>query len=503
VVATVATMTVDQLEESTDGLRLRAPELSASRVITWAQAAGLGLSLVGTVAAFVVAPLHFAGALVALATAIYAVTLSYRAFLYWRAATGTNVVHVADDEARRIPDHQLPTYCVLVAAYHEAAVIPDLFAALALLDYPWSRMEVKLLLEGDDFETQAVAFALKPDYVDLVIVPAARPRTKPKALNYGLLMTDADLVVIFDVEDRPDPLQLRRAAYALARLGPDVACLQAQLAFRNVDQNILTRWFSLEYRLWFTQFLPGLVGARAPIPLGGTSNHFRRQLLIDIGAWDPYNVTEDADLGVRLYRGGYHTLVLDSITSEEANSDFINWMKQRSRWLKGYLQTWAVHMRHPRELWRQLGARGFVQFNLFVGGTPLLALMNPIFWTMTLTWLIVRPAFVRPLFSGPVYYLSLMTWLVGNFALVYMHLLAAEEMDRPRLRRAALLTPFYWLMMSVAAVKALVQFATTPFHWEKTTHGLDRQGIEGASVFASSAMSLPPPDHRDRVELNG
>ena len=282
------------------------------------------------------------------------------------------------------------------------------------------------------------------------------------------------MVTIYDAEDRPDPLQLRRAVAAFRRVDRSVACLQAKLGYYNADQNIITRWFTIEYAMWFSQLLPGLVRQAAPLPLGGTSNHFRRAVLDGIGGWDPYNVTEDADLGIRLHRAGYRTRVLASTTLEEANSDFVNWIKQRSRWYKGYMQTWLVHMRHPISLWRDLGLAASSGFNLFVGGTPLLALLNPIFWTLTILWFIARPAFIVELFPAWLYYLSLLCLGLGNFAVVYTSMVSARTTDAPKLVLAAVISPAYWVMMSIAAVKALLQLIHAPSFWEKTYHGLDQ-----------------------------
>src|SRR5262249_9500295 len=181
-------------------------------------------------------------------------------------------------------------------------------------------------------------------------------------------------------------------------------CLQAQLTYHNSNQNLITRFFAAEYLMWFWLFLPGLNSTNAPVPLGGTSNHMRRAVIESLGAWDPYNVTEHADLGIRLHRFGWRTAVLGSQTYEEANSDFVNWVKQRSRWYKGYLQTWLVHLRHPVRLWRELGPVGFFQFNLFVGGTPLLALLNPVFWFLTLLWFAAEARSLPTPFPPPPYF---------------------------------------------------------------------------------------------------
>jgi cellulose synthase/poly-beta-1,6-N-acetylglucosamine synthase-like glycosyltransferase len=206
--------------------------------------------------------------------------------------------------------------------------------------------------------------------------------------------------------------------------------------------------------------------------------HVRRDALEAAGAWDPHNVTEDADLGVRLHRLGYRTEVLDSVTLEEANSDFVNWIKQRSRWYKGYLQTWLVHIRNPVRLWRELGTRGFVGFNVVVGATPLLAALNPVFWLLTLLWFAGRPGIVQALFPAWLYYPALASLAGGNFIAVYRTVVAVRVAGRTDLLRAALCSPLYWTMMSIAAIRAIAQLVVKPSHWEKTVHGLGRPRTE-------------------------
>jgi len=292
----------------------------------------------------------------------------------------------------------------------------------------------------------------------------------------------------------PSPSSFAGAATVLARHGDDVACVQAQLSFSNVHQNIITRWFTLEYAVWFALFLPGLVASGAPVPLGGTSNHFRRSVLDELAAWDPFNVTEDADLGVRMHRRGYRTRVVQSITLEEANSDFVNWVKQRSRWYKGYLQTWLVHLRHPRQLLDELGWKGFLRYNLFVGCTPVLALLNPAFWTLTIIWFVGKPHFIRDVFPAPVFFLGLACWAFGNFTIAYLWIVATRLTKRSDLLVAALLVPAYWVMMAVAAVKALVQLVINPSYWEKTTHGLHLPHLHADGTAGSDAATPSRPE---------
>jgi cellulose synthase/poly-beta-1,6-N-acetylglucosamine synthase-like glycosyltransferase len=474
--STVSAGQDQQLAVSIDGLREAAAGLSAHTVLTGAQRVVIGIVAVVLAVALLLAPFTTLRALVALATAGYAASLIYRILLFKRGLSSDHLVDVSDEEALAMPDADLPVYTVLVPAYREPHVISKVVAGLAALHYPAHKLDVKLLLEADDIETVREARTVRSTMpMQIVLVPPAEPRTKPKACNYGLQLAEGELVTIYDAEDLPEPLQLRRAVVALRRLGAGYACVQAQLAYFNSTQNRITKWFAVEYGTWFKFLLPGLASVGAPIPLGGTSNHFRTDLLRAVGAWDPYNVTEDADLGIRLARLGYSVGVLASVTEEEANSDFVNWIKQRSRWYKGYLQTWLVHVRTPRILHRELGWRGAIGLHLFVAGTPLITLINPLFWALALIWFVGHPAWVAQLFPAAVFYVAMTCLVVGNAAVVYMSVLTTRLMRRPDLLGAALLSPVYWLMMSAAAAKAAVQLVLQPSYWEKTTHGL--QGV--------------------------
>jgi cellulose synthase/poly-beta-1,6-N-acetylglucosamine synthase-like glycosyltransferase len=459
-----------------------AEEDTARRTMTRGQSAFLVLVLGALLVAAVLAPLSTAICLIGFATLMYLAALVYRLAIFWLSLRNPEVVNVTDAEARSLSDAELPVYTILVPAYREPSVIAEVIHRLSELEYPAQKLDIRLLLEADDTETiEAAVAANPPSQFTIVRVPHSEPKTKPKACNYGLQGSRGEFVTIYDAEDRPEPLQLRRAVVAFHRLGSSVVCLQAKLSYYNAEQNLLTSWFAIEYAMWFSFLLPGLVAQRGPLPLGGTSNHFRGEILRSIGGWDPYNVTEDADLGIRLARQGYQTRVLESTTMEEANSDVINWVKQRSRWYKGYLQTWLVHTRHPRQLQKELGSRGLVSFNLFVAGTPLLSLVNPLFWVLTALWFLVHPPVVLALFPAWLYYLSLGVMVVGNFSLFYIWLVSARMAGSRRLVFAAVLVPFYWALMSLAATKAAIQLVSAPSFWEKTVHGLD-----------GSAMAAPP-----------
>jgi cellulose synthase/poly-beta-1,6-N-acetylglucosamine synthase-like glycosyltransferase len=460
------------LRRAVDALREEDPVCSASiPVVPWQR--WVLWSLLLTAIGFAIwKPAGTAVALVGLSTLGYLLTMADR-LLIFRDGLASRAIVISDEQARSIPDADLPPYTILVPAYDEPEVVGELIAAMAALEYPADKLQVLLLLEADDDVTIAVARgSAESDAITVVLVPPADPRTKPKACNYGLYFATGDIVTIYDAEDLPEPLQLRRVVKAFGQLPGNVACIQAQLEYHNGHQNMLTAWFTAEYRLWFGYLLPGMMRSSSPIPLGGTSNHLRRAVLDEIGAWDPFNVTEDADLGLRIAASGYHTAVIDSSTLEEANSDAINWIRQRSRWYKGYLQTWLVQIRRPVRLLRTIGLRSFIRFNLVLGGTPVIAVLNLVFWLITVLWFLGQPAAIEAVFPWYIYFPALVALVLGNAATMYMNLITLREDDRADLLMAALTVPVFWLMMSVAAAKGCYQLVRNPSYWEKTVHGL-------------------------------
>lgn len=460
------------LDRAINGLREDRPLQSASQaVMGWQKPLLLSLLAV-TVGFAVLLPMQTAVALIGLCTFGYVLTMTDRLMIF-REGLASRPITITDEQARAISDDDLPNYTILVPAYNEPEVVGDLIGAMARMEYPHNKLQVLLLLEADDDITIAAARKCgESDLITILLVPPAEPRTKPKACNYGLHFATGDIVTIYDAEDLPDPLQLRRVAAAFESLSDDIACVQAKLEYHNGHQNILTGWFTAEYGLWFGYLLPGMMRSTSPIPLGGTSNHLRRDVLDEIGGWDPFNVTEDADLGLRIDASGYHTAVIDSATLEEANSDPINWIRQRSRWYKGYLQTWLVHIREPVKLFRILGPRSFLRFNLVLAGTPIIAVLNLLFWLITLLWFLGQPALVGAVFPPYIYFPALVALIFGNTATLYMNLIAIREDDRSDLLVAALTVPAFWVMMSVAAAKGVYQIIRNPSYWEKTFHGL-------------------------------
>jgi len=466
------------------------PSLSARIVFTRAQAVSLATIAIAIAMYLILWPAEFLRTMAVLTTAGFLVGSAFRALLAWLGGEEREV-----DSSPIGNDPSLPPYTVLVPLYREANVLPALVRSLLQLDYPRDKLDIKLIVEADDDDTiGAAASCADPSLFQLVRVPPGQPRTKPRACNFAFAFARGDFTVIYDAEDRPEPDQLRRAVARFRSSSRDVACLQARLNFYNADENWLTRLFALDYALWFDVLLPGLERLRVPMPLGGTSNHFRSSALREVGAWDPFNVTEDADIGIRLAQLGLRVAMLNSTTFEEAPTSLSAWLKQRSRWLKGYMQTWLVHMRAPVALRRRTGWRGLLSLQLFLGGSVVSALLNP------LLWLIFILSILRGSSSDPfATTVSAAGLLTGNAVLTWLAVSAPRRRGWQGLAPYGFTVVFYWALISLAAWRALWQLFRRPFYWEKTAHGLTRFEARPAralvpcliALFASIAISMP------------
>ena len=409
----------------------------------------------------------------------YLLLVLFKFALIHFSITSRKELHFEEAELNSLSDKDLPLYTILVPLYREAECLPRLLKSIEALDYPREKLEVLWLLEADDQGTIEAATDMElPPHVRLVTVPEGAPKTKPKACNLGLALARGECLVIYDAEDVPEPDQLKKAVLGFQKCDPTVICLQAKLNFYNQRQNLLTKWFTADYSTWFDLVLPGLDYLETPIPLGGTSNHFRTRELRELLGWDPYNVTEDCDLGVRLAAAGYRTRILQSTTWEEACSVLRYWIRQRSRWVKGYIQTYLVHQRKPFGLSRKLGIAGALSFHLMVGGTVLSLLVNPVYWSLTLLWFVFRWEMFSQLFPFPLIMWGLICLFVGNFVFVYSSVLAIYQRGNHDLVKHCLLMPLYWVLMSIGAWKGLLQLLQRPSFWEKTTHGLDLTAAE-------------------------
>jgi cellulose synthase/poly-beta-1,6-N-acetylglucosamine synthase-like glycosyltransferase len=458
-------------------LRRRYPTLTAFRTLMPEQARGLSILLAAFLIAFAIDMNSTWQTMVVVCNLFYFCSLAFKLQLYLQGASGARSMRRLEKkliaDVAVMEEATLPLYSILVPLYRESAdVMARLIASLSALDYPKEKLDIKLICESDDAVTIEALQALKPPAVmEIIRVPPSYPRTKPKACNVALQQIRGEYVVIYDAEDAPASDQLKRAIALFRAERDDVACLQAPLNYYNRNENMLTKLFALEYSTLFRMLLPALERMDLPIPLGGTSNHLKVAALLQAGGWDAFNVTEDADLGIRLRYFGYRTRILPSLTLEEAPHTVKAWLKQRTRWIKGYIQTWLVYMRDPAELKRRLGKRAYYGFQFFVGAPALTFLLAPILWGI----FILAPLGILPTkLTGT---LLAMCWIsfIGGVVSNLMFARAAVAMERwSGMERALLVFPFYWLLHSVACARAIWQLARAPHYWEKTTHGVSR-----------------------------
>jgi len=382
---------------------------------------------------------------------------------------------VTKEELRQDSDEDMPVYTILLPVYKEDKLIKKLIWNLQSIDYPREKLDIKLVIEEDDDKTlNAVRNLDFPAIFEVIVVPFHMPKTKPKACNYALHFAKGKYLTIYDAEDIPDTDQLKKVVTLFRKLPENYICIQCALNYFNRNENFLTRMFTLEYSYWFDYMLPGLDTLDIPIPLGGTSNHFKLDELVELGAWDPFNVTEDADLGVRAYAKGHKVAIVNSTTYEEANNEPFNWIRQRSRWIKGYMQTYLVHMRNPAKLVRKIGWRGFWGFNFFIGATPVTFLVYPLLLVIFITYLVFDLSTIRTLFPDWVLFMAIFNLMVGNILMIYVNMMAVFKRRFYELILFSIANPIYWLMHSIAAYMGLYELIVKPFYWQKTNHGISK-----------------------------
>lgn len=445
---------------------------------------------------FALAP-GFAATLLSLLTnCLFLATILLR--LFAGAASGDRGL---SPSRARLADRRLPTYSIVVALHREARVVAQLAAALEAIDYPRGKLDIKLVIEHDDHATQVAleALHLAPIY-EIVVAPVGWPRTKPRALNIALPLLRGEFIAIFDAEDAPAPLQLRDAAERFLRAPRRLACLQARLSIDNVEDSWLTRLFAIEYAMLFDVLHQGMAGLGLPLPLGGSSNHFRTEVLREICGWDAWNVTEDADLGLRLARFGYRTETLASSTQEEAPAGFKAWLTQRRRWSKGWTQTFITLSRDPARLVGEVGWTGAGVFVLMLTALVLAPLLWPFLAAQT-AYDLVSAGLPAPASGFALVETTL--WLsVALFGAGSALWLAGLGMQRRKLLGLwpflPLLLPYY-LMMSLAAWAALYDLILRPHHWHKTEHGLARSSRQNTQALAARAAAIKAKPARSQA----
>lgn len=433
--------------------------LSARRRVTWAQAAWILALGAGATAAIVYAPERSLYGAHAAFVLLFLLCIGLRLLA---AAAALGAVNARQPMA--LPA-QLPLVSVLLPLYREAAQLPALLDALAAQTYPADRLDILILLEADDLETQAAAARLANPRVRVVIVPPGGPRTKPNALNWGMAHAAGVIIAVYDAEDRPAPTQIAAAVAAFEAGGADLGAVQAPLVIDNGAASWISRQFAAEYAIHFGQMLPFLAAGRLPIPLGGSSNFIKARALREVGAWDAWNVTEDADLGCRLAVAGWRTACITPPTFEEAPVTLTAWLKQRTRWIKGHIQTWLVLMRRPGSIARQLGGKSAAMLHLVLAGGVMAAFAHgPLLVYLGFTLLTIGAAGI-----------GLEDWLImvaGYAIAAYAAAVATACSARPDALMAAPTMPLYWALSTVAAVRALLDLVVRPHYWSKTDHGV-------------------------------
>jgi len=366
---------------------------------------------------------------------------------------------------------RLPVVSVIVALYREADIAARLVQRLSVLDYPKHLLDVILAVEEDDSLTRrALDDVVLPTWMRVIVVPRGPLKTKPRALNHALRFCRGAIIGVYDAEDAPAPDQISRIVQRFHECGADVACLQGVLDFYNPRSNWLSRCFTIEYAAWFRVMLPGIARLGLVLPLGGTTLFFRRTALEALGAWDAHNVTEDADLGVRLARHGYRTELIQTVTGEEANCRFLPWVRQRSRWIKGYMITYGVHMRDPALLLRQLGWRRFAGFQVLFLGSISQALLVPVMWSL---WAISlgldHPA--RAIIPQTVFVPLIAVFLLAEATTILTGLCGVGRRGGGLSLWWVPTLYFYYPLAALASYKALYEVLLRPFYWDKTSHG--------------------------------
>ncbi len=438
-----------------------------------------GLALVAAFA--LLWPLVFLACLIGWAALTLFVSAGLKCLAYVARMVRGPVAPVTGGRGLKPP---LPRVSVLVPLFRETEIAHALIARLTQLTYPKCLLDVVLVLEEEDALTrQTLAQIDLPPWIRAVVVPDGHPRTKPRAMNYALDFCEGEIVGIFDAEDAPEADQITRVARAFQAAPPDVVCLQGVLDYYNARQNWLARCFTIEYAAWFRMMLPGMTRLGLAIPLGGTTLYFRRAVLEELGGWDAHNVTEDADLGFRLARHGYRTDMVATTTHEEANCRPWAWVKQRSRWLKGYMTTYLVHMRAPRVLHRQLGPWRFWGFQAHFLSALSQVLLAPLLWSF---WLVLfgLPHPLDPVIARPVLVGATALFLAVEAISLTIHASAVTGRGHRHLLPWVATMPLYWPLGTIAAYKAVYELIAKPFFWDKTCHGL-------------SLSVAPPPPRRD------
>jgi cellulose synthase/poly-beta-1,6-N-acetylglucosamine synthase-like glycosyltransferase len=471
----------DDNENALFGLKKKLPNMSAQKLFSQLGAAVFIFGIFALAAIFVNFPQASFTSFLVLLNILFFTTISFKSFAFI-----ISLFRQKDNIITEILPNPLPIYTILIPLYKERGSIANLINAIDAFDYPKSKLDVKLVVETDDKETiQIIKKLAPPAYFEIIKTPYSLPRTKPKACNYALQYIRGEFVTIFDAEDIPNKYQLKTVLAKFQQGGKKMACVQARLNYYNYSDSQITRWFALEYAIWFDYVMRGLEMMKLAIPLGGTSNHIRSSTLLELGGWDPFNVTEDADLGMRLKRFGYSVGAVDSVTMEEATSSIRAWILQRKRWIKGFMQTYIVHMRQPIRFIREAGFGSFLTLLFFIGFPPIIYLLSPLALILTLSSfsfasnILTLPEWLYDISMMNLYY-SILTHIAFALLANYRSSNNNRRMFKPMIL-SAITYPFYNILHVFASFGSLRELIFKPHYWEKTQHGITKTKPEDSN----------------------
>ena len=446
---------MDKIEQAIFGLEKRFPQYSLRLWYSKINNIAFYSGIFSIITMFIIAPIISYLFLFYFLNILYLVAQAFKIII-------TLIGIISQPKVIKIdPTIELPIYSILIPLYKEDRILPHLIKSLDELDYPKDLLDVKLLIEEDDELTRSSLInIILPKYCEIILVPFAPPRTKPKACNYGLLTAKGKYITIFDAEDKPEPDQLKKVITLFANSSQDTICIQARLNFYNRTENIITKLFAIEYSLLFDYMLPGLKKLSFPIALGGTSNHFIREKLIELGGWDAFNVTEDADLGIRIHHFGYKTALINSTTYEEAPITIEAWIKQRARWIKGHILTSLLHLKQVDKL----------KFNEFIGILFSLYLPNIIYITLP-AYLLLGCCVIDKIKYDLFWQINL---AIGIFLPIISSIFVISLKKWEFTKAVILSSFFYYFLFPIAGIRSCWQIFTAPFRWDKTNHGISK-----------------------------
>jgi cellulose synthase/poly-beta-1,6-N-acetylglucosamine synthase-like glycosyltransferase len=378
----------------------------------------------------------------------------------WAYLVGRGLSHhsrftVTDDDIYSIADDDLPVYSVFVPVFNRPDDADTVLKSLMCLDYPSDKLDIYVIVDASDEPTRAAFQSRLTPNVQLVTAPAGALRTKANACNYALALPGERgvYVTLFGADDIPDPLQLRKAAYAFANASANVAVFQCKLTYYNDRRNLLTRWCAVERDRWSSFVLPALSRVDAVVPLSASSSHIRKSLLAEAGGWEPTLAVEEAEMSIRFSRNGYRILVLDSYTATKATPSIRNWLRRRSRWYLGYLQTLAGHSRNPIRMCQELGVIPVLRLLHLTAGWQVWCFANAVLWTALIGAFVADPNGRSTNFFALVLLLS-----AANIIAVLTGVITTAVAGKPHLTWAALLIPGYWLLQAIEAVVTVLNF---------------------------------------------